>query len=83
MVAVACLLLVLAAAVLAAGIARRYLGFGPDNVWSEWVPPEEAYDDDEPGWGGGGYGGVREPRRPLPSGGAASVALPEPDDRAA
>ena len=80
-VAIASVLLALVAAVLAAGAVRRHLGVGPGNVWFEWLPPDEA-DDDAPGWGGG-YGGVREPRRPLPSGGAGSVGLPEPDDRAA
>ena len=81
-VVVACVLLLVATGlVLVAGL-RQHLRLGTRDVWSEWVEPEgpDAPPED---WGGGGYGGVREPRRPLPSGGAASVALPEPDDRAA
>ena len=82
-VGVACVLLVLAAGLLAAGVARRHLGVGDGHVWTEWLPPDDTMDERE-GWDDWeGPGGVREPRRPMPSGGAASIALPEPDDRAA
>jgi hypothetical protein len=81
-VVLAVLVLLAAATVLVVAAARRHLfDAGPASVGSDWPPPEDE-DDFERGddWGSGG---VREPRRPLPSGGSAAVALPEPDDRAA
>jgi hypothetical protein len=81
-VVIAVLVLLAAAVVLVVPAARRhFFDAGPASLSSDWLPPEDQEDfergDD---WGSGG---VREPRRPLPSGGSAAVALPEPDDRAA
>ena len=67
------------AAVLLLAIARR------DRLWGESAWPEldsDHWSDDGEDDLGDGAGGVREPRRPLPSGGAASVAV-EPEERAA
>jgi hypothetical protein len=76
---VATVLLVLVGGLMLSFVLRRYAGnIGRVDTWDTWLPEE-----DEDGWEDWGSGGVREPRRPLPSGGAAAVALPEPDDRAA
>ena len=73
------LVVVAVAGVLILGVVRRARRWG-ETTWPEldasrWWDD----DDDEPD---DGPGGVREPRRPLPSGGAAAASV-EPDTRAA
>ena len=46
-------------------------GYGPGDLLAPYAP----FDDDGPG---GDLGGVREPRRPAPSTGSSSIALPPP-----
>ena len=83
MTIVACLLLVGCAGLLLVAGMRQHVSRGTPRVRMAWLPPDDTLAERE-GWDeGDGPGGVREPRRPLPSGGAASAALPEPDDRAA
>ena len=63
---IALVVVLVAAAVLVLGTVRR------KRSWPAWP-------DDRGGWDDEGPAGVREPRRPLPSGSAASAAA-IPDD---